>query len=165
MPILPDMVSTNMTVPPGHRSIRLFPQTCWPPPEVSRKVTDAPQIWCIGDLLLALLIANSHLSVIVNIIAFYMTLLRRSWWGVLNCQFWLASPLTILLIPNSSRRRDLCDDEEPTQAYFSVRRGVRRGDNEGESMNATWYYGRTVHVQILGYLLRGMPIFHMGTVI
>ena len=31
------------------------------------------------------------------------------------------------------------DDEEPTQAYTEVRRGARRGDNEGESMKATWY--------------------------
>jgi predicted MPP superfamily phosphohydrolase len=31
------------------------------------------------------------------------------------------------------------DDEEPTQAHMEVRRGARRGDNEGESMKATWY--------------------------
>ena len=30
-------------------------------------------------------------------------------------------------------------DEEPTQAYAELRRGARRGDNEGESMKATWY--------------------------
>jgi hypothetical protein len=29
-------------------------------------------------------------------------------------------------------------DEEPTKAYMEVRQGVR-GDNEGESMKATWY--------------------------
>jgi uncharacterized 2Fe-2S/4Fe-4S cluster protein (DUF4445 family) len=31
------------------------------------------------------------------------------------------------------------DEEEPTQAYTEVRLGTRRGDNEGESMKATWY--------------------------
>lgn len=30
-------------------------------------------------------------------------------------------------------------DEEPTEAYTEVRRGTRRGDNEGESKKATWY--------------------------
>ncbi|MBA4391825.1 MAG: hypothetical protein C0399_12945, partial [Syntrophus sp. (in: bacteria)] len=31
------------------------------------------------------------------------------------------------------------NDEEPTEAYTEVRRGARRGDNEDESMKATWY--------------------------
>gem|GEM_PF-7033477 len=30
-------------------------------------------------------------------------------------------------------------DEEPTKAYAIVRRGKRRGDNEGMRMKATWY--------------------------
>jgi len=30
-------------------------------------------------------------------------------------------------------------DEEPTQAYVVVRRGVRRGDNKDGAKKATWY--------------------------
>ena len=37
-------------------------------------------------------------------------------------------------------------DEKPTQAYSEVRRGARRGDNEGESMKTTWYDNSTPHL-------------------